>query len=246
MEKDEYATIYKLEKNYWWYKALQELVESYINKIQNKKKLYILDAGCGAGRMLEILNKYGVAEGVDCSRQAVEFCKKRGLKNVEIGDLNVWSPDKSYDLVICLDVIYHAGIVDDAKVLKKFHEILNADGKLILNLPAFNILERCHDQQVWGKRRYKKTLTVQMLNNIGFSISKATYRLPHLFFIILIKKAIEKISGSSKVKSDLFQLPSWLNKLFLRINRIENKLIISGINMPFGSSLFLVACKKRG
>ena len=115
-----------------------------------------------------------------------------------------------------------------------------------LNLPAFNILARCHDQHVWGKRRYKKTLTVQMLNNIGFNISKATYRLPHLFFIILIKKVIEKISGSSKVKSDLFQLPSWLNKLFLRINHIENKLIISGINMPFGSSLFLVACKKRG
>jgi hypothetical protein len=43
----------------------------------------------------------------------------------------------------------------------------------------------------------------------------------------------------------LFQLPSWLNKLFLRINRIENKLIISGINMPFGSSLFLVECKKE-
>lgn len=246
MEKDEYATIYKLEKNYWWYKALHELVESYINKIPNKKKLYILDAGCGTGRMLEILNKYGVAEGVDCSKEAVEFCKKRGLKNIEIGDLNVWSPNKSYDLIICLDVIYHAGIVDDVKVLKKFHEILNADGMLILNLPAFNILKRCHDQHVWGKRRYMKTLTVQMLNNIGFNISKATYRLPHLFFIILIKKVIEKISGSSKVKSDLFQLPSWLNKLFLRINRIENKLIISGINMPFGSSLFLVACKKSG
>ena len=75
---------------------------------------------------------------------------------VGIGDLNVWMPDKSYDLVICLDVICHAGIADDAKVLKKFHEILNADGILILNLPAFNILERCHDRQVWIKRRYKK------------------------------------------------------------------------------------------
>ena len=32
MEYSEYTSMYKLEADYWWYKALHELVESYIKK----------------------------------------------------------------------------------------------------------------------------------------------------------------------------------------------------------------------
>ncbi len=245
MEKNEYAAMYELETEYWWYKALSELVESNIKKIFKDKELDILDAGCGTGRMVEILSSYGHVEGVDYSEEAIKFCKKRGLENVKIEDLNNWNPNsKLYDVIISLDVIYHAGIEDDIEVLNKFQNALNKNGTLILNLPAFNILRRRHDRQVFGKRRYRKKSMIKSLENAEFDVRKISYRLPHLFFVILIKKTIEKLAGFPEAKSDLNPLPPWLNTLLLFTNRIENKLINLGVSIPLGSSLFIIANKK--
>ena len=80
MLKSEYQNMYELENNYWWYKTLHSLVEKIVEKQKlSNADLYILDAGCGTGRMLEILANYGHAEGVDYSEQAVMYTKKRGL-----------------------------------------------------------------------------------------------------------------------------------------------------------------------
>ena len=245
MEKDEYALMYELETDYWWYKALHELVEFHVKKITAADQLRIFDAGCGTGKMVEILNSYGGVEGIDYSEEAVSYCKKRGLKTVKVEDLNNWNPNgELYDVIISLDVLYHAAVEDDMGVLEKFHTALKKNGTLILNLPAFNILRRRHDIQVSGKRRYRKDSIIGPLKDIGFIIQRASYRLPHLFFIILVKKALGKFAGPPRAKSDLSVLPSWLNKLFLFINRIENKVINSGVNIPFGSSLFIIARKK--
>lgn len=244
MEKEEYATMHQLETDYWWYKALHELVESYVKKFFKGEQLRILDAGCGTGRMIEILNNYGQVDGIDYSEEAIKFCRKRGLKNIEITDLNIWPPKTSlYDVIICLDVIYHSGIYNDFQVLKKFHTALKKNGILILNLPAFDVLRRSHDEQVWGKRRYERKSMVQNMEEIGFAIKKASYRLPHLYLIILTGKIIEKFFLPTSNKSDLRSLPPWLNQLLLYLNRFENKLIQLSFDMPFGSSLFLVVTK---
>lgn len=246
MKKKEYETMYKMENNHWWYKGLHELVESYIKKYSKEGELDILDAGCGTGRMMEILNKYGHIEGIDYSKDAVSFCKKRGLKNVKVENLNNWnSNDKLYDAIISLDVLYHTGIKNDIQIINKFYSRLNKNGILILNLPAFNILRRYHDAAVSGKKRYRKRATIKELKNSGFNIIKATYRLSHLFIIILfIIKPFEKLFHyNKKNKSDLKLLPLRLNKLLLSINRLENKLLFFGTNIPFGSSLFIVARK---
>jgi ubiquinone/menaquinone biosynthesis C-methylase UbiE len=61
MEKSEYQQMYELENNYWWYRTLHSLVEKIVIK-QNypQKDISILDAGCGTGKMLELLSKYAI------------------------------------------------------------------------------------------------------------------------------------------------------------------------------------------
>ena len=245
MNKKEYKKIFALEKDYWWYKGLHELVLKTIKNYSSNNNISILDAGCGTGRMMELLNKFGEVSGIDYSEDAVRFSKKRGLKNVKMIDLNNWNKnEKSYDIVVCLDVLYHSGIKDDIEIIRKFYSALNNKGILILNNPAFNILRRHHDLVVSTKRRYRKNGLVKKIKDIGFNIRTATYRLPYLFIIIIIiKKLLPKISSPNQTVSDLVSLPVWLNKLLLSINRIENKFILRGINMPFGSSLFIVAKK---
>lgn len=244
MDKSEYVRMYHLESNFWWYKVLHELVDFTIRKNKKEGGIRILDAGCGTGRMMEICQKYGTITGIDYSADAVSFAKKRGLNNVEIGDLNDYSFEKdTYDAVICLDVLYHTGIRNDLEVVEKFYQSLKKDGILIINLPAFDYLKRPHDIVVHTKKRYRKKAFVNELKETGFSIISSSYRMPHLYFIILISKLFRKERNLKEAESDLKELPVWLNTILLNFGRMENWWLGRGFSIPMGSSLFIVAKK---
>jgi 2-polyprenyl-3-methyl-5-hydroxy-6-metoxy-1,4-benzoquinol methylase len=260
MDKNEYYKMFQFENDYWWYRGLHELVLHYVKKMLStnakaniqQEPLKILDAGCGTGRMLELLAPYGKVEGIDFSEDAVNLCKKRGLENVHRDDLNTWAaPAEIYDVIISNDVIYNSGVEDDMAVVGKFHRALKPDGLLIMNLPAFKALRRKHDIAVSGIRRYRKQRTLRELKKIGFTPVHSSYRLPPLFFIMLLKKhLVERFSkllpgiNKKKAESDLKLLPGAVNSFLLRLHRLENKIITAGIPLPLGSSLFLV-CRKK-
>lgn len=244
MLKDEYYKMYRFENTYWWYRGLHELIARFVLKRRSRhsgESFRILDAGCGTGRMVELLSPLAAVEGIDYSEEAVSLCKDRGLENVTRVDLNTWlPPDGIYDMVISSDVICNAGITDDMNVVAKFHRALKPGGLLLLNLPAFEALRRRHDIAVAGKRRYRKHRTLIQTRQIGFNTVRATYRLPPLFFVMLLQKHLLERFDKEKVESDLKPLPSAINALLLRLHRIENRLISWGISFPLGSSLFLV------
>lgn len=255
--------MFEFENHYWWYQGLHELVHFYVAeaaKIKEERKknygngegndepLNIFDAGCGTGRMLELLEKYGTIEGIDYSPEAITLCRERGLQRVETGDLNLWEPPpNTYDVIISNDVICTSGVVDDLAVIRKFYNALKPGGYLILNLPAFNLMRRMHDIAVSGKRRYRKRKTVRALEEMGFRMVRANYRLPVLFVFILIQKYILGLFSRNKpVTSDLNPLPPFVNRSLLFMNRLENRLFTWGIPFLFGSSLFIVCEKGRG
>ena len=238
--------MYTLESNFWWYKVLHELVDFTIKKNKHSGELQILDAGCGTGRMMEVLQKHGVIFGLDYSADAISFAERRGLKNLEIGDLNNYEFEKdSYNAIVCLDVLYHSGIDNDLAVIERFRQTLKNDGILILNLPAFEYLKRAHDVVVHTKKRYRKTAFVNELKEMGFTIVSSSYRMPHLYFIILISKLFRKNSNSTESESDLKELPVWLNSILLYFGRLENWWLRNGFSIPVGSSLFVVAKKTK-
>ena len=70
MNKDEYTSMYELETDYWWYKALHELVEFHVKKIAGAGELRILDAGCGTGKMVEILGiNWDIITKLKCDKE---------------------------------------------------------------------------------------------------------------------------------------------------------------------------------
>jgi SAM-dependent methyltransferase len=243
MDKNEYLNIYQNETTFWWYKVLHNLVDSIVKRKANGKKIQMLDAGCGTGRMMEILQKYGNIDGLDFSEEAIHFTKERGFSQVKLENLNTWKTSKKYDVIVSLDVLYHSGIIDDIAVIKQFYESLEIGGTLILNLAAFEILRRPHDIVVHTQRRYRKRMLINEMEKIGFKIERASYRLPHVFFIILFSKLITSKGNSKNAESDLNDIPKWLNKLLYLFGKIENKWLINIGMMPVGSSLFIEAKK---
>lgn len=244
MDKSEYLRMYTLESSFWWYKVLHELVDFTISKNKKNGAIRMFDAGCGTGRMMEILQKYGTISGIDYSEDAIGFAEKRGLRNIETGDLNDYIfENDTYDAIFCLDVLYHAGIQNDLAVVEKFWHALKKEGILIVNLPAFEYLKRPHDLVVHTKKRYRKNDFVSDLKKIGFSVVGSSYRMPHLYFIILISKLLHKKNKSNESESDLKELPTWMNTLLYNFGRLENWCLKRGLSFPVGSSLFIVAKK---
>lgn len=246
--------MFVFESDYWWYRGLHELVEYYVNKVRKQKQqnheenpIRIFDAGCGTGRLMELLSKHGTVTGIDYAEEAVTFCRQRGIPNVSVADLNQWRPEPgAYHIVVSNDVLCNSGVEDDAAVIEKFNEALVPGGHLILNLPAFKCLCRKHDIAVFGKRRYRKKKTTAMLKEMGFDVVAANYRLPALFLVIILQKyLIESFQKDTEATSDLKTIPKGINKLLLFLNRIENRIIRMGIPQFFGSSLFLVCRKKN-
>ena len=244
MKKGEYERMFQFENWYWWYQGLHALVQTVVQSFASDGPLSILDAGCGTGRMLEMIGDYCRTEGFDSSVDAIEWCRNRDLSHCRQIDLNRWEPESGrWDVIISLDVLCCEGVQDDHAVLGKFHRALAAGGSLILNLPAFPFLRRNHDVAVSSVRRYRRKKVTRELEALGFRIRYAGYRLPLLFAFLLIKKPIERMLHPGRLESDLRPLSSSLNRLLFGYHRLENSLIRRGIRFPFGSSLFLIAAK---
>ena len=205
----------------------------------------ILDAGCGTGRMMELLGNKGIVDGFDVSPHAQQFCIKRGIQTIQLQDLNTWEPrQESYDIIICLDVLYHKTIIDERLICSQFHKALKPHGILILNLPAFEFLKRQHDIAVHTKRRFTKSPTVKFLKEADFHIDFASYRLPHIFLLMIVKKIFDRIFSNKGVHSDLLPLPEIINGFLYQLNKLDNFILRHRISWPFGGSLFIQASKR--
>lgn len=247
MKKEEYEVLFNIEDNYWWYVGLRELVLSFVDGLNKKKEnLRILDAGCGTGKILESCKNHDIY-GIDFSEEAIKYCRLRKADKIVRGSIcSLPFKEGSFDLVISLDVLYHKNIEDDMKTLKELYHVMNKDGILLLNLPAYNFLRSRHDQAIHTRHRYTVEELKQKVEKAGFKMEKITYRNAILFPIAVAKRILEKIffMHSDKVESDLKPLPRFLNNFLAYLLFLENKLIRFGFIFPFGLSIYCAARKK--
>ena len=82
------SKFFEVETNHWWWIARKRIVTKLLKKYLHKKHNVILDGGCGTGAGMIYLAEYGKVYGVDLSPIAVQFCKKRGVKNVKVASIS--------------------------------------------------------------------------------------------------------------------------------------------------------------
>lgn len=204
----------------------------------NKKK--ILDAGCGPGALLPVLQKHGEVIGLDKSADALKFAQK--YAKVRRGDITklTFKPNL-FDVVVCADVLYHTWVDDETKALAEFYRVLKPGGLLIVREPAYNWMRGNEDRGSMTKRRFSKNRLVTLLLGGGFKIRKVSYINFFLFPLVLTRRVITTL-GYKQGSSDMQLPPNYINKLLAAFLRVEGKLL-KYINLPFGSSLICVAQK---
>lgn len=248
MNPREYLIMSRLEENHWWYRGLHDLVLRVISAEHDRKgELSILDAGCGTGRLCRLLAPFGTVRGCDLSELALQLCRERGGVDVFQADLN--SADLGcdrYDVITCLDVLYHQAVEREGQVLDSLYRALRPGGLLLLNLVAFESLRSHHDLAVHTRRRYRRHEVIHLLRQAGFSIRLCSYRLCLLFPLIAVYRRLQRLisppADPSAVPSDL-RLPGALVNCLLELAlRLENRLM-AHLPLPFGLSVFAVAQK---
>lgn len=239
MEKSEYNNIFNLEKNHWWYKGMRAISFSLLNNYIKNKNLKILDGGCGTGFNLLMLKEYGDVYGIDNSKEALKFCKKRHLNNVSLGTVEKLNFKNNYfDLVTSFEVIYHKGVKDDIKALKEFYRVIKKKGYLFLRVPAFNFLYSNHDKAVHTARRYTEKDLKKIITETGFKIEKISYINFFLFLLIYFIRFFNKKSN----KSDIKKINPFLNNILFFFLFFES-FLVKYINFPFGVSIIVLARK---
>lgn len=76
--------------------------------------LRVLDAGCGKGYFSRALASFGhQVDGIDSSAQAISECVRLAdqRQSFTVSTLAHWHPSRLYDVVVCVDVLFH--ILDD-------------------------------------------------------------------------------------------------------------------------------------
>ncbi|MBI3282733.1 class I SAM-dependent methyltransferase [Candidatus Curtissbacteria bacterium] len=216
-----------------------ELVKKYIWK---RRGLKILDTGCGTGGLMKKLSKIGNVVGIDFNHEAIKFAKRRGI-SVKLSTIErIPFRDNRFDLVTCIDVIYHKQVKDDVKALEEIRRVLKPGGLLILRVPANKFLMSAHDKHVHTARRYNKKELASKLYRAGLKIVNISFVHLPIFPLSLVRVGIERLSNQrnsssvGRVNPILNQIPTW-------VLNFEAWLIAKGLVIPFGQGLIAVAMK---
>ena len=92
------------------------------------------------------------------------------LKDKNINSFSTLTKSRPINCIISLNVLEH--IENDDKIIKECYNNLDVGGKLILYLPASNLIWTELDELVNHKRRYTKSKIEELLNSNQFLIEK--------------------------------------------------------------------------
>jgi len=130
-----------------------------------------LDFGAGGGQFAIPLKRSGhhiVAVEVDAG--LAQGIRSHGIPTfTSLDDVE----DASFDFIYTLNVLEH--ISDDGAALRQLHRKLRPGGKLLVYVPAFQVLYSSMDTLVGHYRRYNKGGLRRVVQQAGFDVEHGAY-----------------------------------------------------------------------
>jgi len=241
MQAHTYAIMREVEDHHWWFVGRRRIIASWVESVCRdigKRRPRILDVGCGTGANLQMLAEFGVAEGVDVSAEALDFCRARGLGRVRQGAAeSLPYEDAQFDLVTGLDVVEH--LDDDVAGLREMFRVLRPGGRALLFVPAFMFLWGVQDDVSHHRRRYTLTELKEKLRAAGLTVERASYANITFFAPILFGRIVMRVIGLRPASENNINI-GVLNGLLGRILGAE-RWWLRKMSFPFGVSAICVA-----
>ena len=250
MRPSELEKMFKLEDTYWWFVARRRLVRDLLLRYRptraagaDKTRLRILDVGCGTGATLHVLDQLGDVVGMDNSRDALAFSRRRGryrLARAQGEALPVRSG--SVDVITALDLLEH--VPDDAAAVVEFARALRPGGVLLVTVPALPWLWSQHDEALDHLRRYSAARLRSLLLGAGLEIRRLSPVIALLLPPIALLRSLQRLRRKphGRPETAFIVPPAPINFLLIGLLWLENRWALRW-NLPLGVSLLAVARK---
>ncbi len=167
-------------KNY--NRFLRDLIRRYAGNASTA-----LDFGAGIGTFSDSLDiPSSRVHCVEPDAAARELLSSKGyVSHADLSEVD----DACVGYVFTLNVLEH--IEDDAGTLENLYRVLEPGGRLLIYVPAFNILYTSMDTHVGHQRRYRMADLAKLLQQTGFSVEKKAYTDALGFFGTLAYKLVD-------------------------------------------------------
>lgn len=196
--------LYRLIRNYM-YKKKTDRIASHLNR--NMQSSTILDYGAASGDFLSYCIGQGVTQVSGVEQDAT--CRKLALDQhgvflkapEELADFK----QASFDVITLWHVLEHIHNLDE--VIRRFHNLLNEKGILVISVPNVDALDCGIYKEYWSaydvpRHLYhfnKKTISI-LMNRLGFQL-ESTY--PMIFDSYYISLHSEWYMNSGKIRAVL-------------------------------------------
>lgn len=247
MEQVEYEVMAAVERDHWWYGGMRAVSSVLIERVYPRAaNLRILDAGCGSAGNAPFLQRYGEVVGLDLEPLALRYGQANLPGRVVCGSVqNLPYQTGSFDLVTSFDVLYHMQVADEVAALQEFWRVLRPGGRLLIRLPAFELLKSKHDRLVHTRRRYRLADLRQIVDEAGFLVEFATYANSLLFLPRLLQRMLHQaLPALERNESDLMLGDRLLNDLLRLPLALEARWLARGGRFPLGTSVICLARKE--
>jgi ubiquinone/menaquinone biosynthesis C-methylase UbiE len=238
VEEAEFQAMMDGNDRHWWYRGRRRIVNAVLDRLDIQEGVELLDAGCGSGRQLDELARYGGAHGIEVNPLGVAASRKRG-HDVHLAHIEQMPfPDENFDVATCLDVIEHTP--DDIRSLIELRRVTKPGGALIVTVPAYQSLWSRHDVVNRHFRRYRRSTLRDAAEQAGWRVAFDTYF--NSFYLApagLMRLAL-RAAPEAQQRSELALTPSSLDTLLELPLRVEAALIRRGASLPAGLSLLAV------
>jgi SAM-dependent methyltransferase len=171
-----------------------------------KRKGTALDAGCGAGRCLDLLARHGfTTDGVDFSPAMIALARDRHPEaRLFHADICVWELPRAYDLIVAWDSLWHVPLGRQEAVLTKLCRGLSAGGVLVFSTGGTDAPEE-KQNACTGPPMYHATLgipkTLQVLADADCDCRHLEYDQhaeTHVYLIAQKPESGNRVSAASR------------------------------------------------
>lgn len=238
---------YRAEERHFWFRGFRRFVQPLLAEaVAGVAAPRVLDAGCGTGRNLLMLDAVGRPFGVDITALGLSFAARNGRHTVARATVTALPfPDAVFDLVASFDVLYALDDEQEPMAFSEMARVLKPGGGVVINVAAMDAARGGHSAALGAERRRYTTASLrQSLQRAGLSPIRLTYTNALLFPVLAGVRLLQRRVGWPVPGIELDVPPGPVNGVLTGLVALEAALV-RHVDMPFGSSVLCLARKAR-
>jgi SAM-dependent methyltransferase len=238
----QFAELARLEAQNFWFRERNRLIVWAIERyFRGARSLF--EVGCGTGFVLA-----GIAKAFPALRLAASEAASAGLEHaaarVPRADLMQMDARRipfvdEFDVVGAFDVIEH--VEEDRAVLAQLAAATAPGGGVLLTVPQHPFLWSEYDVRAGHVRRYRRRELRDKVVEAGLQIVRTTSFVTVLLPAMMASRFAQRAPRQDYDPLAELRISRWMNWSLERALSIERLIVGSGLSLPAGGSLLVVA-----